>query len=319
MAGRGLIPLSGIGDSSPWHDPARFLLRYVHLGEGTAARSWILGDATAGFWVSAEALAMAVLLITVIVLSIRGGADRRLLSAAGMMAVAYLLTGLSVYALPRSTFIHHWILGTPLQYLAIAIAAAVFVDMSVSITRAERAGRWVLFAALAVLAIVRLHSIGVTEAALASGHFSPRFHPAFTRLGRLASQRADDSTFIVADWGTGTQIFCLGNGRPDLIHELFWESDPAAELARIVASTRKNNLYVLRTGIDPRFQGAASSILSAMQRMPGWRPAPVEKDFAQLPLVEVRKFTRMGDSSSRHIPSPLPYVASDRGLAHASR
>jgi hypothetical protein len=151
----------------------------------------------------------------------------------------------------------------------------------------------VFLTALTMLIALRLASVAVLERSLATGRAGERFHPAFTRLAEIAVSRSSDAVFIAADWGTAMQILCVGDATEDLVHEPFWDADPAGLATRIADATPKNSLYVLVTGIAPQFRVASASILHSLAGNPNWREAPTAGDLPDLTPIQVRKFVRI--------------------------
>jgi hypothetical protein len=268
-----------------------YAYEYLALGQGDMASRLILGEFSNPFWKQAEALFMGTMLLIIVVAGLRLRPLDRSMTLAALIVSAYVTIGIAVYMLPRITFVHHWILGTPFQYGAIALALAGFASSGQR--EKERLIYKVLFMAvvIALLAIRIPNTVGV-EVSLASGKASQRFHPAYTRLGEIAAARSNDAAFIAADWGTATQVYCLGDGQADLIYEPFWDSEPIKTVVEIAATTRKNTLYTLTTGIAPEFRQASSSILLSMTTLADWQEVPVEKELLELPPIQVRKFVR---------------------------
>ena len=56
--------------------------------------------------------------------------------------------------------------------------------------------------------------------------------------------------------------------------------------------TTKPTVYILVTGIAPEFAAASAAILQAAAEAPGWQEAPVEREFAALRQIQVRRFVR---------------------------
>jgi hypothetical protein len=195
--------------------------------------------------------------------------------------------------MPQETSVHHWILGTPFQYAAVAAALAGFSEtMKSKLPRWQRVSRILLLVSVAGLTGVRLPNIVAVEKDLAAGKASKQFDPDFTRVAELAAARSGDAVFVSADWGTATQIYCVNNGRADLVYETFWGSDPGNAVLEVMKKTAKPTVYILVTGIAPEFAAASAAILQAAAQAPGWREAPVEREFADLHQIKVRRFAR---------------------------
>jgi hypothetical protein len=194
--------------------------------------------------------------------------------------------------LPNATFVHHWIISTPFHYAAIALVIGAMSPAEQRLSE-YRVYRWILVACLAGLIAIRFPSMWDLEASMSAGTTAENWSPALTRLAELAASRASDSAFVATDWGTGTQIYCFGDGQDDLLYEPYWSTDPEKKTLDSVQATKKNNVYTLVRGIAPKFRLASASILHTMEGLPGWQEVPVEQAFKDVaPTIQVRKFTR---------------------------
>lgn len=290
--GRGFISLTDLsGGGSPNHlrEVFAYGYQYLALGQGAEVRQFILGDSSSPLWRQLEALVMFGVLLGIAVGAFRLRHTNRLMFLAGCMVASYALVGISLFMLPQVTSVHHWVLGTPFQYIAIALALFALGKHTLS--------RAALFLAVAVLLVARIPSFFGTESSLAYGRASGAFDPVFTRIAEIAARRSKESAFIAADWGTATQIYCLGNGQDDLVYEPFWGSDPVKALQGITQNTRKATLYIVVTGLGSQFLESSESIIRAMANSPNWQEVPIENEMKYLPPMSVRKFVRKPASS----------------------
>lgn len=255
---------------------------YFTLGQGELLRAFTLG---LGLWPWARilegTLAVAVFLSAGI-LAARREAPLPL-RLAGIALAGYGAVGLGLWLLPRATWAHHWILGTPVQYAALALALSA------------PAGKRFRGAALALLAAlwiaVRLPGLVTVEQALARGSASPSWNPSFTRLGEFAAARAGEAVFIASDWGVASQIHCFGNGRSGLVHEPFWHYRGREMLREIPRKANRRVLYLVRLRNPPRtVPGATDRIERDLATDPGLREVPAEPEIAALQEVLVRKY-----------------------------
>jgi hypothetical protein len=142
-----------------------------------------------------------------------------------------------------------------------------------------------------LLLLTRVPNIATMERALAQGKASPTFDRSYVRLGELVAANFHDATFIEADWGTATQIYCLSNGADDVVHETFWDSDPARETRMILEKTKKDIVYVVLSGIGPE---ARKIVTDTVVNSPDWKEAPIENETAAaLSPIQIRKFFRV--------------------------
>jgi hypothetical protein len=261
-----------------------FLYQYFALGHGERVSAFILGDGAHPFWPQAEAVLMMFLVGSVLFLAIRYGRRNPPLALAGRMVLAYVLAAVLLFLLPEATNIHHWIQGTPFQYAGISLALMSLGDRPKT--------RAVLLIAVASLVLVRLPNVISAESALIQGRFSGAFDPTYTRLGEIAAEKSKDAAFIAANWGTATQLYCLGNGADDLVYQPFWSSNPAESTRLTLSQMRKTVVYIIVSGKVAVPDEAAASVMKAVETSSDWKEEPAETDLANLPQMHIRKFVR---------------------------
>jgi hypothetical protein len=61
----------------------------------------------------------------------------------------------------------------------------------------------------------------------------------------------------------------------------------------VLDHTRKNTLYVVTSGLTPQFDQAAMTAIDAVATSKSWREESVEKEWAEISVVKVRKFKRV--------------------------
>lgn len=252
---------------------------YLTLGQGGIFRAFMLGI---GRWPWAEilegALAGAAFLF-IAVLAARREAPLPL-QLAGISLAGYGAVWIGLWLLPRATWAHHWILGTPIQYAALALALSA--PMEKRFWGAVLAALWIA---------ARLPGLIAVEQALARGSASPAWDPSLARLGKFAAARADEAVFIASDWGVATQIHTFGNGRPGLVHEPFWRYRGAETLRDIPRTGNRRVLYLVRLRNPPRVvPGTTDRIERDLAADPGLREVPAEPEAAALREVLVRKY-----------------------------
>ncbi len=290
-AGKGLISLR---DASPDRVQvslgglAKYAYDFLSLGQGHIAREGVMGDGSGHSLDRTEAFLMGALMLGVCLAALRAGRSNRRMVLAATMAGAYAALALALAILPRRTLAHHWIIGTPFQYAAIALAVGGLKE--------HRASGRLLLAACMCLVAIRTPALVDTERSFVSGKSSTTYDPAFKRLAQLAAVKSHYAAFIASDWGSATQIYCGTDGRADSVYEPFWSPSPGRAAMEIAETTQKRTLYVVTTGMGPpRLAGASSAILDVMALAPGWQNVPVESDFANLGPVQVRKLVRRSE------------------------
>lgn len=268
----------------------RFAGNYFALGQGALARSFILGLPPGSD--SPEAFLIIGLLVLCGVLIYHYRRQNAYLRFAGMALLSYLAIGVALRFMPQPNFIHHWVMGTPFQYAAIA-STAVGAREVAGPTR-ERWARAGLITLFAVFMVYRLFGLFHLEIAFAQGRASAHFDPALTELGEFAAARADEAVFVAADWGLAAQIVALSQGTPGLVREVYWEYDGPADIERIADAGGKRVMYVLaripRSGVAPE---QTARIWQDIGALPGWQEMPAEPGTQHWKTIEIRKFVRV--------------------------
>lgn len=208
--------------------------------------------------------------------------------AAPLLAAGLAVAGLM--ALPLRTGIHHWVIVTPLAYVALAQAAGWAWPPGGG--RLRRALAWSLIGVLAVLALGRVAAVVRLERAVLRAEASAMWDPSLTTAARWAAQR-DDAVFLAANWGTAAQIVCFSGGRAGAVHEVFWGYDGPHRLVAILAGDHRDELFLLEK--LPYLPGEAepvTRIRDDLDALPGWQPAPLPAELEELPAVAVRRYVR---------------------------
>jgi hypothetical protein len=268
---------------------------YIHelftLGYGERARKFLLGISPSSWAEIGEAGLLAALLLLVLYVWARWrGAGDPTLRRAGIALAAFAAVGVGLRAMPRATGTHHWILATPFQYLAIALAVRALAGRDASGAK-RTAGIAVTLLATVWLGL-RLAALGSLESALGQGSSSEATDPSLAHLGRFAAGRPPGTVFVATDWGVATQILCFVNGTPGRVVEPFWDEHGlgAPELAAAIEGAR--TLYLVRqrrpTGLFPATARMENEIASDRS----WREVPCEAETAGWKAVSLRKFVR---------------------------
>jgi hypothetical protein len=262
--------------------------QYLGLGGGQWVNAFILGRGYLGAPPEpSELVPLCSMLALVLIMALRRRRDPRLRLAAAM-ALAYAAVGLGLYALPHATWSHHWILGTPFQYCAIALAVAAAAPGLL-----DRILRLGLLAFAACLLICRSLVVLEIDRAVARGESAVWWDPALTEVGRFAARHADEAAFVAAEWGIGTQMYCLANGRARTVYDFSLRYSGPRELDYVIQKSRKNVLYI----VHQRCPGVTDTavvmrIVDEMRHLPGWKEVPVEDDAPRVRLA-IRKFVRL--------------------------
>ncbi|HYO15174.1 MAG TPA: hypothetical protein VE685_18415 [Thermoanaerobaculia bacterium] len=288
-------PVSLGGGPEVDRSPAGFLAYvgdYLRLGQGGFFRSFILGLERLP-WAELLEGAVAAAVCAVVAAAAVGQETSPSTRRAWVALVGYGAVCLGLYLLPRPTWAHHWLLGTPFQYTAVALALP-------ALRRGE--GRrpalgLALVALTALLLAIRLPGLVETERALGTGRASSAWDPSLAEIGRFAAERPAGAVFVASDWGVATQILAFSGGLPGLVYEPFWRYDGPAQLRRIQEESGARILYLYLVRLrNPRrvVPGATERIERDLEADPRWREVPAEPEAAGLREVLVRKFVPSG-------------------------
>lgn len=264
----------------PFSSPGGLLRRvvaYLAVGSGYQVEKFILSDPPpVGLAVGEAAMVLVALVLALGAgLSTRG---RRGLVVTGAVA-GYAVVFLVLEALPRTTWVHHWIIGTPFQYVAVAAALGV--------VRGRRKRAFLL--AVGVWVVLRVVLAGHLEGALLAGKASRRWDPQLTRLAEAAARAPADEVFLAADWGMALPIYCFSQGRAGIVREPLWTNEWRTQVADLERPGRYRRIHVLTmnppTGLRPQ---RTAVILSWMESRPPWCPEPPPPELGGLEVVSCR-------------------------------
>lgn len=287
-----LISLSDMGTvpERSWEALRAHAQGYVRLAAGERVWHFILGGAPLPLARRAEAPLLLLALGLAAALCVprpRTASARCALTALG----CWLAIGVALAFFPRRTGVHHWVMGTPFQYLAIGLALDATRRAGGGAAAARGALRWLLVAVVGGLLAVRLAGVCSLEQALWRGDSSRAWDPSLTALGRFAAARADTAVFAAADWGVATQIYCLSNGRPGLVDELFWSYRGPADLLALQQRSGATELYALALAPPSGVRREATArIFRDLAASPHWQELAPEPAATDLTAVTVRRF-----------------------------
>ena len=288
--------LISLQDILPGHPEMRFgfavsIFTYLSLSSGGGFKTQLGELALASAKAVVEAGIACAVLLLVALMVVRYWKQHRYFRMAGIMLLSYGGVRTVLEWFPRATWVNHWILGTPFQYVAIALT---LMGLSAAKAALSDSGRFVhrwLSPALAFLLISRLVGIVSLGTSLLRGEASDQLDPSLTTIGHFAAERAGEAVFLTANWGVGPQLYCLSDGRPDLVYGLDASHHIQDDIRGILEQTQKKTVYVIfhERRRTPQ-SGQVVRILREMRHLPGWEEQPVEHEVAALGVVGVRKF-----------------------------
>jgi hypothetical protein len=261
------------------------------LGSGGRVRKLVLGLPAPPWIEIGEAVLLAALLFLVLCLSLRRrGAGERYLRRAGMALAAWAAVGVGLWAMPRATGPHHWILATPFQYVAIAPALRAFPPRE---TNGRRRVARITLAVLATLWLgLRFAALGSVENALRHGSASEAWDSSLGELGRFAADRPPGTLFVATDWGVGNQILCFNDGKPGRVVEPFWDDRglAAPEIAAAIDDARI--LYLVRLRREAAGFPATARIEREIAADPSWREVVREPETSGWSAISLHEYVR---------------------------
>lgn len=268
-----------------------FLQELLSLGDGRLVARIIL-DLPLPWGGTAEALSL--LLMTLLSLGLARSMDK----PTRLFLLSYPAVATLLFAMPRSTWVHHWIVATPFQYAALARLLPEAVSRSDS-HRPLRL-RTILSALLLVLAFGWLAGRTINTAqvvsALIQGRASLGWDPSLTRLGEYAASQPPGHLFIAGEWGFTTQIYCLSQGNDRLMHETFWDYQGVDQLKHLAAEREATNIHYVAGVLpnpDPASQKTREAILAGLRSLPGWREVPADPETRSWRAVTIHSFRKV--------------------------
>jgi hypothetical protein len=256
-----------------------FAMDYLSLGQGRGVRGWILGQYPSPLFSQVEASLIVAVCVLISWMALHNAQLRRAVLCVAM----YTAVGLTLWALPAKVDLHHWILGTPFQYLGVALAVT-------SASEHSRLPKKLLLVVVCALVLLRVPSVVSTEHALLDAKTGIAYDPALTRLGEFVARR-QKALFVAATWGIGVQMYCLSNGEPGCVAETFWDPSRVEELKDIMRRKEKRTIYlVVVTRYLNLFPELSANVIKAVEETEHWQEVPVDPELIGLAEIQVRKF-----------------------------
>lgn len=203
-------------------------------------------------------------------------------------AISYLLMPFACYALPANIWMHHLVIGTPFQYIAICL----YLFDAFHTYRVN--SRKVLSAGVLALFLCNTFSYADFLKNTYEENASQRWSRSLNALSDSVKMFGDDVFFAATSWGVG---FLLYASRPKLkesTDEIFWNYDKDKFFQMI--SDKKAVYLVSQNMIQSsiHFNGRSLNTISTVDAdlaaSPEWVSCPVEEDFKKLHDITVIKF-----------------------------
>jgi hypothetical protein len=280
-----------------------YFIQVLQVADGSAQRAFIFDVATPTWIGALEILGLVVLCF----LALRSFSRRTARARTSQMTIAScaLLSYVSIVVflrfLPAATAENHWIIATPFQYLAIALALPSLLE---GWETAPLAAALAYFG-ISVLMIARLAALGATWNAIRGDRYSPPWDPSVTVAARYLAALPPGTAFIAADWGIATQVFALSNGRQGYVSEPFWDVRADSTVLRILSDSHYNAVAVAalrpRSGVKPK---ATDAIFRTMDSVSAWQEIPVDTTIAHLRSIEIHRYRRLPSGAVERVSHP---------------
>jgi hypothetical protein len=263
------------------------------LGTGQEARNIFLGSLPEWAVKYPEALALILLLVGIGVLGVLRFKTSTHARVIVCCLACYCLLPVFTWALPRGTGIHHWIVGVPFHYAAIAVSIAWFGEARRLDHGSGGAVRLAKCGALALGTVIfaaRVANVYDTGRRLARGEASTRFDRSFTTVTTFVARHWREANFVAADYGFGAQAYCFSGGSY-ILPEPFWHYSGINDIQALVGSMPTGPIYVLhKTEPNPIEKAVRDGIGRDLNTVLGKGMPPAEEELQNLRGVWVEVF-----------------------------
>jgi hypothetical protein len=265
----------------------------LSLGAGYGAQVFIFGNNPYSHFVMEGFLFSSLVIAGILLIALRFRPDNKQARIICIAFLAYFTIIIQLYFLPQNTWVHHWITGTPFQYIAISLLVSGAFE-------GRKDGyhvisRYLYMALFGIFGIVRISGMLSVVNSMARGITSPNYDISYTQIGEFAANNSDDAIFMAADWGVGTQILCFLNGDPSSLLLPNWKTNTVVDIVRPIMDSEKSVLYIIfpipTTLVTSEEK---QSILEEMDRNlePTWQLQIIEDELLQMKALEIIKYTR---------------------------
>lgn len=280
-----------------WTSFLQFIKDFLGLGTGYQVQSFILGIKQPLPLQSYEIAIMCFFIVAILSTFFLPYNLSKQFYLSRTLMVAYISILFALYFFPLKTWVHHWEIGTPLQYGAIALFInTIWNNVSSSNKKGKAGSIFVLFFMFLFL-VFRISILIPVEQSLIKGDASLKWDHSLTKIGQFAETRKD-AFFISANWGTANQIICYQNGVTDNLFQPDWNPYETSikNISDIFLRTKKSEVYIFFSKFNPDGDPESQQRIMADIRKsigPYWvEQTPVEPVVANMKSVTVYKFMR---------------------------
>jgi hypothetical protein len=287
-------------DARPGRSILGFVANYLALGNGGIERRMIF-DTEAFRWSEwLEACSVTGLTLIVAAMAWQRGRTDRNARLAGTALLGYLTIAVALQCLPHRTAEQHWIVGTPFQYLAMALASAsIFSKLS---TKRPRA---LFVLCLTGLVLARVPVLASALEAIHDDKYSATWDPSLNTAAVFAARQPEHAVFIAANWGIAAQVFCFANGRQNFVIEPYTHYQGHMTMERILNQPERQLAIVAAVRpASPIKPGEINTLWQVTQEVfdnvattADWEEVPLDPSLRNLRAVDIRLFRRTNGSS----------------------
>jgi hypothetical protein len=277
---------------------AHLVRNIITLGSGASPRKQVLGT-DAGSHPSAELLLMSALLVLIVLAPKRFNPPDRSSSLAFLphiFLLSYIASVLGLLLLPQETKNIHWIICSPLHYVAIALCAERFFSSGSVASASLPWIRRVCGTLLLLLLSFRVTGLIDLEGRFVRGEHHGRWTPDLNEIAVFARAQPPTTLFLSLDWGAGAALACAvqGDMRFGVTPHM---TMPREEDFRRLLSARLHvtDIYVVDTRV-PLFADSSerkrrwSSLKEALDNQ--WVETPLSEMLSRLEGLEIMHLQR---------------------------
>jgi hypothetical protein len=210
---------------------------------------------------------------------------------AAIFLISYISILAALYFLPKHTSAHHWIIGTPFQYMALALSASLTSKNSKISASINPSLRKAMISAVCLMIVLRVINLCSTEKVLLDRKASAKWDRSFTELAEFANSVNNNALFIASSWGYATQIYCLTQGNNDIIHETWLDYPGKASIQNLINKNSNAVIYVIAGSEEiPDWPNKTKETLDDVRSIPGIVPDPLEPVSYRFKCTRLYKF-----------------------------
>lgn len=270
---------------------ATYANEYLSLGAGSQVKNFILGQFTS--YQKEEGILIALLFLFICASLIRSRFAYPYLLQSAILFGCYAAVLVHTYLLQQHTWVHHWVIGTPFQYAAIALFPAGFFQKTNRVSKIQN----ILFICL-LLAILTCRLLGMIslETSLLRGDYSRIWHPSLTRIGEFAAGKSNMALFVSGDWGTANQIICYTNGQNGLVLQPDWNKDGVQYVSNAIQNSPKSEVYIIfrASSMAARYAYYQSILRDIdLALSPEWRRTQIDLELSNLAVIDSYKYQKI--------------------------